>query len=109
VEHGFDGQLLDAHGLPGSDRSIVGRDVLLREARAGPLDHGREVVLGADAGIREDLRAHLRGADLLAIGVVSVTLRPRPRSGGFVAQEFGSPFPRKEFSELSLRRIGDAG
>jgi hypothetical protein len=40
---------------------------------------------------------------------LAVTLRPRPRSGGFVAQEFGSPFPRKEFSELSLRRIGDAG
>ena len=39
----------------------------------------------------------------------SVTLRPRPRSGGFVAQEFGSPFPREEFSELSLRRVGDAG
>ena len=39
----------------------------------------------------------------------TVTLRPRPRSGGFVSQEFGSPFPREEFSELSLRRVGDAG
>jgi hypothetical protein len=40
---------------------------------------------------------------------IFVTLRPRARSGGFVAQEFGSPFPREEFSELSLRRVGDAG
>jgi len=39
----------------------------------------------------------------------AVTLRPRPRSGGFVAQEFWSPFPGKEFSKLSLRRVGDAG
>jgi hypothetical protein len=43
------------------------------------------------------------------VGSIKVTLRPRPRSGGFVAQEFGSPFPREEFSELSLRRVGDAG
>ena len=42
-------------------------------------------------------------------GLTFVTLRARPRSGGFVAQEFGSPFPREGFSELSLRRVGDPG
>ena len=38
-----------------------------------------------------------------------VTLRRRPRLGGFLAEGFGGPVPWEQVGELRLRHVGDAG
>src|ERR1700691_1156194 len=38
-----------------------------------------------------------------------VTVRRRPRSGGFLARVVDGPVPRQQLCEPSLRRIGDPG
>jgi hypothetical protein len=107
-KHFFEWMLLRCDDVDGKHTADQGRGRLHRdEASANDSNAGAGVRLGENAStvLKGPQHHHMRQVSSRNI----VTLRPRPRSDAFVAQEFGSPFPREEFSELSLRRVGDAG